>query len=370
MAAAVMTGIYGFETPIPFQCTSSNCTFPDFTSLGVCDECENVTASTIETCNSTGGFQHFCYYQLPSGAILSGTAQDDAHTGFTHTQVNTTVTTVDDAAFKTLNLTQHGAPIMYMGLVRFPYTGGLDFNRWQSGYQVFQCDMYFCAKKFKGMTAKNGTVSTQQILQRDMNGTEEREPEGPIVGLTALQPWEGDSNFKVNSYDLENYYYFLKYVLDFTDYYIEQNPAISSSIQGALTTSTSIPGTIAGLATSLTNHILVGPNATSILGDVWVPKTYIHVDWIWLAVPIVLVFASSILLGTVIVLTHREQQPVWKSSLLPMIMLSQPESDAREEFADGEEGCIWTLSQMETRARNTKSRLQVQRGGRPAWEFN
>jgi hypothetical protein len=122
MAASVITGVYGFQTPIQFNCTSNNCTFPDFTSLGVCSECEDVTASTVETCNSTG-FEHSCYYQLPNGAILSGSASFDAHNGFTHTQVNTTVVTTDSYSFKTLNLTQHGVPIIYLGLVRFPYSG-------------------------------------------------------------------------------------------------------------------------------------------------------------------------------------------------------------------------------------------------------
>lgn len=80
MAAAVMTGIYGFQNPVQFKCTSNDCTFPDFTSLGVCSECEDVTASTVETCNSTK-FQHYYDYQLPNGAMLSGTAQLDANTG-------------------------------------------------------------------------------------------------------------------------------------------------------------------------------------------------------------------------------------------------------------------------------------------------
>lgn len=316
---------------------------------------------TIETCNSTG-FEHTCYYQLPNGAVLAGGARADAHTGFTYTQVNTTVVATNDYAYETLNLTKHGAPIIYLGLVKFPYSGGdLDFNNWHLGYQSFQCDMYFCAQKFKGMTAKNGTVDTQEVLKREMSNTT---TPGPLIGFTALQPWEGDSNFTINYYDFGNIPYFLQSVLDFS------NPSFSDgvigiSIQGALTASASISDTIAGLAAGLTNHIRVGPNATNIVGDVWVPKTYIHVSWVWLTVPIILVLAASFLLGTVIVLTHRERQAIWKSSLLPMILL-HVESE-REE--DSEQNS-WTLSKMATRAKDLRSRLLMQEGNRPVWRFN
>jgi hypothetical protein len=360
MAASVITGVYGFQTPIQFNCTSNNCTFPDFTSLGVCSECEDVTASTVETCNSTG-FEHSCYYQLPNGAILSGSASFDAHNGFTHTQVNTTVVTTDSYSFKALNLTQHGVPIIYLGLVRFPYSGGLDFDNWQSGYQVFQCDMYFCAQKFKGMTVKNGTVDTLEVLQRDMNSTV---TPGPLIGITALQPWEGDSNFTINYNDLSNIPAFLDSVLDFSNE-LYNDGAITVSIQGALTSSTNIPNTITGIATSISNHIRAGPNATNIVGHAWLPKTYIHVHWVWLTVPIILVLVASVLLVSVIVLTHREFPAVWKSSLLP-IMLLQLESE-REELSGEDE---WTLSKMETRAEVIRSWLLVQEGKRPVWKFD
>ncbi|KAE8454223.1 hypothetical protein EG329_005148 [Mollisiaceae sp. DMI_Dod_QoI] len=370
MAAAVMTGVYGFQTPVQFQCTSSNCTFPDFTSLGVCSECTDVTASTIQTCNSTG-FEHVCFYQLPSGAILSGAAQNDAHNGFTHSQVNTTVTTTNDYAFNTLNLTKHGAPIIYLGLVRFPYSGGLDFDNWQSGHQLYQCDLYFCAQKFHGTTVQNSTVTTQSILQREMNDTVSP---GELIGMTALQPWSGDSNFTINFYDTQNIAGFLQSVLDFSNPLFVDG-MISTSIQGALTGSTNIPDTISGIATGLTNHIRAGPNATDVVGEVWVPKTYIHVGWVWLTVPILLVIAASVLLGTVIMLTHRARQAVWKSSLLPLVLLplgSEREGELGREFV-GEEYSgdnSWTRSKMENRARELKSRLLVQDGNRPVWKFN
>lgn len=359
MAAAVMTGVYGFQSPVQFECTSNNCTFPDFTSLGVCSECEDVTESTVENCTSPG-LEQYCYYQLPNGAILSGLASDDAHNGFVHTQVNTTVLTNESNNFTSLNLTKHGVPIIYLGLVRFPNRGEFDLDNWHSGYQVFQCDMYFCAQKFKGMTVKNGTVDTQEVLQRDMNSTTAG---GPLIGIRALQPWEGDSNFTINYYDLQNIPAFLQSVLDFSNFYYDG--LITTSIQGALTTSTNIPNTITGIATSISNHIRAGPNSTNIVGDAWLQKTYIHVHWVWLTEPIILVLVASLLLGSVIVLTHRDFPVVWKSSLLPMMLLHL-ESE-REEYSGEDE---WTLSKMETRAKDIKSWLLVQEGKRPVWKFN
>jgi hypothetical protein len=221
--------------------------------------------------------------------------------------------------------------------------------------------MYFCAQKFKGMTVKNGTINMQGVLQRDMNST--LRP-GYLVGITALQPWEGDSNFTINYNDLGNIPAFLQSVLDFSNGFYNDG-MISISIQGALTSSTNIPDTITSIATSMSNHIRAGPNATNIVGDAWLPKTYIHVRWVWLTVPIILVLVASALLGSVIVLTHREGQAVWKSSLLPMMLLHH-ESE-REEYS-GENA--WTLSKMETRAKDIKSRLLFQVGKRPVWKFN
>lgn len=47
---ATFGGILGFEVPVSNGCTTGNCTWPPFTSLGVCSRCTTTTSSILPTC--------------------------------------------------------------------------------------------------------------------------------------------------------------------------------------------------------------------------------------------------------------------------------------------------------------------------------
>jgi hypothetical protein len=71
MLAAIYSGLMEEATvhPLAPLCSTGNCTFPTFKSLGFCSECCDVTAETIRTCDTTGNVLT-CNYTLPSNIMV------------------------------------------------------------------------------------------------------------------------------------------------------------------------------------------------------------------------------------------------------------------------------------------------------------
>ena len=85
MARAAYGGLYGSVSTPEFICPSGNCTWPSYTTLGVCSECNNITSQIKASCNIGWGFQNnrtdysyndyeICWYELIGAGDLPGNA--------------------------------------------------------------------------------------------------------------------------------------------------------------------------------------------------------------------------------------------------------------------------------------------------------
>ena len=72
MLAAIYNGLLEPDTmqPLAPLCSTGNCTFPTFTSMGFCNECCDVTLETSRYCDIRNGSSITCTYTLPTGQMV------------------------------------------------------------------------------------------------------------------------------------------------------------------------------------------------------------------------------------------------------------------------------------------------------------
>ena len=72
MLAAIYNGLLEPDTmqPLAPHCSTGNCTFPTFTSMGFCNECCDVTLETSRYCDIRNGSSITCTYTLPTGSVV------------------------------------------------------------------------------------------------------------------------------------------------------------------------------------------------------------------------------------------------------------------------------------------------------------
>jgi len=87
IVGSIYQGIFGSYDPMPSECSSGNCAWDPFESLGICNSCTEVTAATLdtETCidgDHTPGerklMNRTCEYHTPMGCQLNGMATNYA----------------------------------------------------------------------------------------------------------------------------------------------------------------------------------------------------------------------------------------------------------------------------------------------------
>ena len=265
-----------------------------------------MTKQTVQNCIQLkqGVPNQICNYTLPGGFHIGSYAGVDAHNGFYHTTVNTSVNTTSPDQW---------APILSnIGMIWFS-NDDLDNNfnvstSWQDTLTAYECSYEVSAIAYSNWTSVNGTVQPGTLQMSSLNIT----GMGPIFPMEALDgSFPGNKTFELNYYDL-NYMSECLTIFDMED-------GIPSSYIAALYNSPNITKTMENIATGMSYRMLSGPNATAVEGEVFAVQTYIHVHWAWLTLTVALVLIACIFFITVIIQTQTARQRAWKSSLAPLL---------------------------------------------------
>lgn len=88
---------------------------------------------------------------------------------------------------------------------------------------------------------------------------------------------------------------------------------------------------MATIARAMTETIRTGPNSTVVIGLESVGEVFIHVEWVWIVLPVVVILAALVLLVMSIWLAHKRRAILWKSSSLALLLhkLVPWEADSR-----------------------------------------
>ncbi|KAI0435269.1 hypothetical protein F5Y09DRAFT_293549 [Xylaria sp. FL1042] len=350
MRAAVVNGIYDVVKDPPFTCPGATCSYPTFTTMGVCSECEDITSTIVKT-QVNVSFGQLWSYRTPNNLTIEASAVQDAHSGFSHTLANATAVALN-SAFAGL-----GMPVR-TGIIRFPddqSTGRSNIGNWMDTMQAYECKLSFCGRRFVGWNITNGTITPGEDQIINLNNSDVPSHSAPWYRVLAplnasdsLGIRNGNNSFQINYLDGENMAEILSSVFNVVGE-IPENQQIGPL---ALYSSPDIMATVDNVAKGMSYRMMSGPNSTTTYGDVYETQTYMRVRWPWITLLVALVVASSFCLIAVIVMTRQAQQLIWKSSLTPLLL-----PDVSYLLTSARERPFENYTELRTRSRTIASHL-------------
>lgn len=363
-------------------CPSSNCTWPPFSSLGLCSKCFNVTdyARKNWNCQTLNKTNRACTYKLPSSgfsytyfAIASNTSAglDIEGSGELRQRIwasRLNQSTSKQNAFQRVSriVMEDGNGSIIPGSAR------------EQVLQATECELSMCVTQH-GLSVQQG-----KALQRLVG-----DPEQPFVAeFGPVTLITGMPTFNVSSATIRG----REYSIDGSDTLDALATAIEGTLVGNVTTETlnitsaqgvkSLDGGLMwtsdvnrflyaeldfttamnNVATSVSRYMRSLSN-DSVIGQSLSQETYIRVKWAWITFPAVLVFGGVFLLLLVIVETRKKGVEVWKYSCLPLLFHSVDDESARRVEDMGKRQMA-TVEEMEDEAKRIRVRLGKEEDGR------
>ncbi|MCJ1468708.1 hypothetical protein MMC07_007338 [Pseudocyphellaria aurata] len=339
MKAAIYNGIFDIQdkaaSGIGHTCSSGNCTWPPFPSLGVCSRCVNVTSYMEKSCNQTG-----CYrLSLPNGPTLTGLGG----------QINSSLSNISPSLKDT-----------YASVVQFASLISKGANQSEDAHAT-ECAIWYCVQNYTA-SVDEGKPS-QTVISSWRNDSARLSDSSDLYyrppGSMANDP---NGTFKVAHWAARAMNEFLSEIFTGSGGINNSGSAFfSSDVMQALYSTDNVTVRVNNLAISMTNNIRE-QNHSPVMGTTWQTETYIHVRWRWFIFPSALLILSLLfLLGAIVETSYREVM-IWKSNNVALLFHGR---ELSLQPASGRTP-VNTLSQMSEQAKTIMVDL-VQSG--EDWKF-
>lgn len=206
--------------------------------------------------------------------------------------------------------------------LQLPY----DYDLMYKNTIAFDCDFYFCVQKYAGEVS-NGVFSEHVIA--DFTGGEAIYNPDDWDGRLGITVPEGylpsayNLTFSMGRQSADALFRYLGELFkgNGTGNSDSGGQAFSSDVMEAifLKGPSNLPQTMANVAATMTNNLRIR-SGTSVIGTAVALETYIHVRWLWLLLPLIMVSLATIFLALTVWLSRRWDVPNWRSSALAAMM--------------------------------------------------
>lgn len=355
MLRAILSGLSQSSSPLEPICLTGDCDYPDFTSLGICSNCEDVTTKATQVCEmmtidhalSIGpgwdipaldlfpkSMPLDCTYTSPSGFKIKpqlfhefSPGDNDIHfyrqpwTSISKLQANFSVEPM--ISFLSAKYEQD----LYYTLQ--------NATTWEQKPILTECSIDWCETRY----TNNSYNSTGQ---RGLSGTKSQILREGDCGLV---PFNGSN---ISNESNGNCSQSLAYTVDTGT--ILLLPRVLGAIFNSTLSATSenntsagdptlflylsqnLTSTIAQMATAMTDLLrsTAGPTTSHIRGMAYDERAIIHVRWGWITVPFASVIMAAFLLIATAISSRKLNTVLWKSSVLPLLfghLQTWPEHD-------------------------------------------
>ncbi|KAL7916904.1 hypothetical protein GGI35DRAFT_486044 [Trichoderma velutinum] len=352
MTAAIMQGIYVQNIQPSLTCPSGNCTWTNVNTLGVCSSCQNITAKLTRDCTN-GQFVSFletvgptvsqCDFKTPHNQTLQAvfaTVEDEQGifvTQWNASALNSSVEVPDAPA--TLVSFEAVQPLALPNSLSVDDLRDLPVAGWS-------CTLSLCAKMYPLINVTNGVISVTSPKEDNLLFGNTDPPFDTLYSETS----SAMGNYSFQQIDFENLNSYLS-VLFSTGFFSEGINTLNTNAQVFLSSSPEAPpvGSRLGgevdidaamnrLASSMMEPIRMSQNNTVHAGQTLVEKTFIHVSWGWLALPVALAVLSFVLVIAAIAVTRQSGVEVWKTEVLPLLFAQLRGFEAEEVDVSGASG--------------------------------
>ena len=384
----MFNGLFSPTASPTFNCPTGNCSWPAYSTLGICSKCTNVTYQTqvLGQCQFTddANRQRHCTYRTPNkktfeSSFTAGTAGDD--------HIPDKPITGPTKWYSDHLLFSH-VDRPYYGLTNYGNIANITVARFEQGYDdvdhpkptAFQCSLRLCQKTTNGTLASNGALHDQVQAQVPLifpnceddywwyiDGTKSPIEDSDFLcpGFTpALIPGLQDLiaiNHTLPQIDYPAYWVSAAHAWDIgRRLEAMMNVSLSLGYDGGTRqvmaetlysmNNGNISKTIESVANSLTNYIRQAPNATLVQGTASISEVFVQVHWPWLFFPALLVAFSTVFLVTCMTISAAKGKQVWKSSIIALLFHRLAEH--KPEDAE-----TTTLTQMHNASKQMFTRL-------------
>ncbi|KAI1758904.1 hypothetical protein GGR53DRAFT_192911 [Hypoxylon sp. FL1150] len=308
----------GKIAPFGFTCQTSNCTWPDFTTLGLCSSCSDMSNITA----IAGKLHSKYYFDLTVPGEFSLRFSDTNGDISPFWIVTSGERSESDNLLVSIIFGQFNSSDTLTYLSQVDEGHNITMELSARSLAATKCLVTWCARTYRGVSVINGVLGDydkqENTLQRMIDETNVFHHEGQTYfipgkergGWNAPRPPFKDSKFLLPD-DAE-----ISRIVDLIGVQFAFFN-MSYPFGYLLPYGKDVSAEMASVVDSMTNTIGRSTNSTLAHGTAWTEKTIILIRWAWLAPPLAVVLFSVVFLFTTLILNHKRGVPVWKFSLTP-----------------------------------------------------
>lgn len=338
------------------DCSTGNCTFPIFTSLGICSSCGNITDLLNQTCATTSEFE--------TDPICKATFTDDD--GSTIWIDNTTVLNSVEYDSGIPRLETYGdSAILALRMLRYDQV---------EVAHATECAFYYCVRAYQAAVRDHILEQNVTAIWYGTNASID-EQQG-IVFSPPPAAWESlnltqATNFTI---DVETWGQIPTW-LGVRGTVMSEDGATSTNNSDDLirhlydnlhapNASQDVGGLFADVTMEMSDKMRqLCPANISVHGIVFDVSTILKVQWQWVTFPALVIALTGVFLLWVILDSYRNHAMAWKNSVLPFIFYGR---SADVDRLVNEER-VEDVEDMEVYANSLKVKLE--RDERGVWHF-
>lgn len=349
MSTTIMTAILGSNDTIlspQSTCATSNCTWSQYSSLGVCSQCKDVSNILRYVCKNytTMDFVGNTFTDYGCGWLLNDTLLVGTYlNGVNERQVLSLTMQGIDAPSNTSRGGQFHSSTHFK---EFPFpifdfyvgyaAGGKAAVLRNDTPVALECLLHWCAKSYVATHSQG--ILNETLVDTFANYSAKQLSPGEVLSGTppiVIRLPFGHTTFSVSSGSpvvlTNTLSAYLSQMIDEDD-----NVTVPSSFQGILNVTVAPPydfnSYMGLLTTSMTNNLRTKIKGTeAVTGTAWSTETFVRIRWVWISLPVFLLLTTlAFVLGT-IAKSSRQKAGTWKTSALA-VLLHGLSSEARHKL--------------------------------------
>lgn len=278
-----------------------------------------------------------CSYKFPNGDVISANASNNpgpTRSAFRSTLLNVTTPNSEEGS--------DSATITNLTAVWFSGENP-DVDEWRlTAPTAYQCELYWCRRKFENTTVASGILSEQQAAPQRLvlppcyvyDSLEAfvghylcpAYPVGKVPHdynssqvYSASNDLDPDANW-INNVNIGGVFTWAQNIFTLSTNTQEIGDAeVNQNILAKMLWTISdgdLPKTFDAIAAAISQQIRVGPNQTAITGTGQRSVPFIRVRWAWMSLPIAVVLLSIVFLAVSVAFSLEDGQLTWKTSAL------------------------------------------------------
>jgi hypothetical protein len=343
--------------PSTAMCPTGNCTWPPYSTLGICSECQDTSSSIEYHCkNNTvlasglGASPALdpCGFKVNETFLVGSTGLVGSRivTSLTTLIVNTSNTPAQFGPFA--NTTKFGEATLPIADFYVGYTRGGPAAVMRNETPILiECLLTWCVKHIQAQVT-NGVLD-EAVLDTITIQPDSYSAPSPIVATLG-----SNETFNILNQTTE---IFRDLIISNMPPMLSQNPEFSFGSYTGIWNFHQIPpydfkGHLANLTKAITNNLKSRETGiVPIEGTAWTMEKTVQIRWVWITLPAMSLLGSLILIGATILKGRRTNAPVWKSSSLATLLHGLSE--------ETQKGIDPELSSSQTEAMSTKLRVRL-----------